>query len=163
MKLAWLDSLQCIKVHKNIITDTLGKKGHQGSSRNDSQQVVPTASHPTTMSLNELLQKNAHLLFHHAPLVHMSRHTEQFGTWVVFVAKPCKPLRSPWENCSCNSNHFDIGDCCWASIKTSICRKGRLQLRLALLPLKTLQQCCLLYTDVCPHAPSHPWMWTSKA
>jgi hypothetical protein len=32
-----------------------------------------------------------------------------------------------------------------------------------LLPLKTLQQCCLLYTDVCPHAPSHPWMWTSKA
>src|SRR5262249_30904379 len=68
-----------IEIHQHRVADRARNDGHGCPAGNDAKQVVPAAANAAGVALDELLQRNAHLLFHVARLVHMAGDAEDLG------------------------------------------------------------------------------------
>uniref|UniRef100_A0A8D8PQ90 Uncharacterized protein n=1 Tax=Cacopsylla melanoneura TaxID=428564 RepID=A0A8D8PQ90_9HEMI len=74
-----LSGHQTVKVHENVLAYTLWNQRGTGSSWNNGQQIIPAPNHISRMSLNQLLEWNAHFFLHSARSVHVARDVEQFS------------------------------------------------------------------------------------
>merc|ERR1719209_143157 len=139
---------QVIKVHQNLVTHRFGDEGSRAATRDNTEEVVPASNDTATVSLYQLLQGNAHLLFHGAGVVHVARDVEKLGARVTSAAHTSKPITAPPADGGSNSNSFNIGDSGGAAKNSNISWEWGLQAGLSLLPLEALNQGSLLSTDV---------------
>ena len=72
----------------------LGDEGSGGTARNDAQQIVPASNNVTGVDLDEVLQRDAHLLLHGAGVVHVAADVEELGATVSGATKAGKPVAS---------------------------------------------------------------------
>src|SRR5690606_35150825 len=128
---------------------------HRGAARNDGEQVVPTAAYAAGMLLNQLTQRNTHLLFHVAGLVDMARDAEKFRARVIGTAKAREPARATAEDLRPDGNALDVVDCRGAAPDADVGREWRLQARLALVALKAFNERGFLTADIGARAAVH--------
>lgn len=100
------------------------------------------------MLLDELLQRDTHLLLDDAWVVHVAADTEQFGALVSLPSKGREPAPTSPADCRRDSYRLHICNGRRTAEETDVSRERRLQTRLALLSLNTLNQRRLLSTDV---------------
>merc|ERR1719504_618076 len=139
---------QIIKVHQNLVTNPFRDEGSRAATRDNTEEVVPASNHSTTVSLYQLLQRDAHLLLHGAGVVHVARDVEKLGAGVTSATHTSKPFTTPPADSRSNSNSFNIGDSGGAAKNSNISREWGLQTGLPLLALKAFNQSSLLSTDV---------------
>ena len=121
---------------------------HRRAAGDDRQQIVPAAAHAAGMPLDQLAQRDAHLLFHIAGLVHMARDAEQLGARVVGLAEPGEPGRPAPQDVRHGGDGFDVVDGCRRAPQARIGGEGRFQARLALLAFEAFELGCFLAADV---------------
>lgn len=136
----------------------------------------------TCVSLDELFQRDGHLLLHSAGVVHMTRDVEQFCTRVSLPAEAHKPRPSTATDGGCHRHRLHVGDSrratkhtfnkrrkhsscqeeptgtygCYALPElTNICRERRLETRLPLFSLQGLYEGGFFSTDVRTGATHH--------
>merc|ERR1719445_3052774 len=143
-----LSCYQSIKIHHDVVTDLLGDKGSRGTSRNDTQEIVPASNNVTSMDLDEVLQRDAHLLLHGAGVVHVATDVKELGAAVPGATKTGKPVGSSPADSGSYGHGLHVGHCGGAAEDANISREGRLQARFTLLALQRLNQSRLLPTDV---------------
>ena len=119
-----------------------------GAAGDDGLEVIPAADHTTTVSINQLFKRDAHLFFNSDGVVDMSTDAEEFGARVVLTAETIEPTGSAPHDCRANRDGFDVRHRGWAPIKTSISWEGRLQSGTTGFSLKTLNQTGLLAADI---------------
>merc|ERR1719341_308226 len=137
-----------VKVHHDIIAHLLWYQRSRGTTRDDTKKVIPASNDSSTVNFNELLQSDAHLLFHSARVVDMSTDIEELGATVPLATKPKEPLStSPADGWS-HSNSLHIGDSGGAAKHSNISWEWRLQPGLSLLAFQGLDESSFLSTDV---------------
>ena len=99
-----------------LITNTssylLGDKGSGRASRNDTQEIVPASNDVTSVDLDEVLQRDAHLLLHGAGVVHVAADVEELGATVPGTTKAGEPIgTSSKMNIVISLSIFDISMC----------------------------------------------------
>merc|ERR1719474_497910 len=139
---------QVVKVHQNFVTNRFGDEGSGAASRDDTEQVVPAADHSAAVALDQLLQGDAHLLFHRAGVVHVARDVEQLGAGVPGAAHAGEPVSSPPADGGSHGDSLDVGDSGGTAEDTDVSGEWGLQAGLALLTLQALDQGGLLSADV---------------
>ena len=85
-----------------------GQYRHGAAARYDSEQVVPPAPDTPTMFLNQLLQRDTHLLLDDTRIVHVSADAEQLRALVSFPSKTGEPAGTPSADSRRNSNSLDV-------------------------------------------------------
>ncbi len=100
------------------------------------------------MTLDQLAEGNAHLLFHVARLVHVAGDAEELGAGVVRTADAREPGSTSAQDGRRDSDRFDVVHRGRAAIEAGAGRERRLQPRHALLALEALQQRGLLAADI---------------
>ena len=91
------------------------------------------------MFVDKLAQRNSHLFFDIAGLVHVPRNTEQLGSGILWPAQTGEPFRAASEYGWYDGDGFDIVDRGGAAIKTGTRRKRRLQTWLTGLAFEAFQ------------------------
>ena len=71
----------------------LGRQRHRRAAWDHRQQVVPAAAHAAACLIDELLERDAHLLFDVAGLVHMAGDAEQLGAGILRPADARRTTR----------------------------------------------------------------------
>ena len=127
----------------------LGDEGSGGTARNDAQQIVPASNNVTGVDLDEVLQRDAHLLLHGAGVVHVAADVEELGAAVPGTTKAGEPIGSSskmsivisltifdismcWLLPADSGGHghsLHVGDGGGAAEHTNISREGRLEAR----------------------------------
>merc|ERR1719209_1154694 len=146
---------QVVKVHQNFVTNPFGNEGSRASTRDYTEQVVPASNNVAAMSLDQLFEGDAHLLFHSARVVHVAGDVEKLGAGVASTAHASKPITTPPADSRSNSNSLNIGDGSGTAKNSNISGERGLQAGLALLPLQALNQGRLLTTDVGASSAMH--------
>lgn len=72
----------------------------------------------TCVSLNELLQRDGHLLLHSAGVVDMTRDVEQFSSRVSLSAEACKPGSSTTTDGRRHRHRLHVSNSRWATEDT---------------------------------------------
>src|SRR5205814_4741393 len=82
-----------VEIHQQRVAliGTCRHDRHRRAARDDREQIVPTATHPAGMGLEELAQWNAHRLLDVARLLDMAGDAEQFGAGIVRSADRGEP------------------------------------------------------------------------
>mmetsp|Transcript_4070 Transcript_4070/g.8194 ORF Transcript_4070/g.8194 Transcript_4070/m.8194 type:complete len:343 (+) Transcript_4070:92-1120(+) len=131
---------QVIKVHQGFITEGLVQDGNGRTTRDAGLDGVPAIAHTTAVLFDQIPQRNRHGLFHNFGALDMSRNRKELGTAVIFTAKRSKPRGTTTQNCRRDCNGFHIGDRRRTSKDTYAGGEWRLETRLALLTLETLDK-----------------------
>lgn len=139
---------QRVEVHQNLLAVFLGKHPHRGSARNDCQEIIPASLDPSCMSLDNLPQRNAHLLFHSAGIVHVPRDAEELCSVVVLSSEWGEPGSPSPQYCWGYRDCLHVGDSCRAAVETRVRGEGRLQSWLSRFALQALNQGRFLPADV---------------
>ena len=121
---------------------------HRRAAGDDRQQIVPAAAHAAGMLLDQLAERDAHLLFDVARLVHVAGDAEQLGAGVVRAADAGEPRRAAAQDGRRDGDRFDVVDRRRAAIEADIGRERRLQARLALLAFEAFEQRRFLAADI---------------
>ena len=101
------------------------------------------------MPLEQLAQRDAHLLLDHAGLLDVAGDLEQLGAGVVGLAERREPGRRRGAGCRrATAIDLDVVDGGRRAVEADVGRERRLQPRHALLALEALQQRRLLAADV---------------
>src|ERR1700724_2897592 len=143
-----LDRLQAVKIHQHCLADRFRETRHARTPGDDSQKVVPAAAHSAAMPVDQLLERNAHLLFDVAGRVHMTRQTVDLGTGVSRPPDPGEPRRTSAQYRRYDRDSLDIVNCAWTAIETNLRRKRRFQPRLALASFEALEKPRLLAANI---------------
>ena len=91
------------------------------------------------MLLKELLQRDGHLLLHHAGVVDVAAQGEQLHTVVVLAAQTVEPVGTATENAGRHRHCLAVRDRRGTAVQTRIRGEWGLQTGLALLALQGLQ------------------------
>lgn len=126
----------------------LGQDRHRRTSRNDTEEVVPSASHAATVLLYEFLQGNRHLLLHDARLVDVSTDAEQLCALVALSAEASEPSGATTNDGRCDGDRLNVGNGGRATEQSDIGGERWLEPRLALLALDRLNQRGLFSANV---------------
>lgn len=102
------------------------------------------------MLLNKILERDAHLLLHDTRVVDVTADAEQLGALVAFAPEAREPRGTASADGGGDSDRLDVSDGRRASEQSNVSGEGRLETRLALLALQTLNQRRLLSADVRP-------------
>lgn len=140
--------LETVKVHDLVVADVLGQDRSGGTTRDDGQEVVPSASDTTAVLVNELAERDGHLLFDGARVVDVTGDTEELGALVSLTAKPGEPASSAAADGRGDGDGLDVGDSGRASEETDGSRERGLETGLARLSLNGLNQRSLLAAHV---------------
>ena len=100
------------------------------------------------MFLDELLQRDGHLLLHHDGVVDVSRDAEQFCASVVWPAQRSKPIGASAEDRGRHGHGLHIGHRRGAAKQADVGREWGLDARFALATFQRLNQSCFLAADV---------------
>ena len=125
-----------------------GQDGNGRTTWHDTEKVVPAANDTTTMLLNEVLERNTHLLLYDARVVDVAANAEQLGALITGTTETCEPWSTATANGWGDSDSLNVGDGGRAAEETNVGGEWRLQTRLALLALQTLDERSLLSTHV---------------
>lgn len=140
--------LEGIKVHQLFVADVLGENGSGRTTGDDGLEVVPSTSDTTTVLLNQLSERDGHLLFDSDGVVDVAGDTEELSALVSLTTEASKPASTSSANSRSDSDSLDIGDSGGASEKTDSSRERGLKTRLSGLALEGLDQRGLFTTDV---------------
>mmetsp|Transcript_19209 Transcript_19209/g.34218 ORF Transcript_19209/g.34218 Transcript_19209/m.34218 type:complete len:476 (-) Transcript_19209:63-1490(-) len=147
--------LQRIKVHQHVVTHGLGDHGDGGAAGDDGQQVVPPPAHTPSVLLDQLAQRDGHLLLNRARRVHVPADAEELGARVVGAPKGGEPIGAAAQDGGRHRHRLHVGHGGGAAVEADARGKRRLQPRFPLLPLKRFDQRRFLATDVRTGAPVH--------
>ncbi len=125
-----------------------GRQRHRRAARDHRQQIVPAAAHAARVPLEQLAQRNAHLLLDHARLLDVARDLEQLGAGVVGLAQHREPCGAPAQDIAGHGDGLDIVDGGRRAVEPGVGGERRLQARLALLALQAFQQRGFLAADI---------------
>ena len=121
---------------------------HRRAARDHGEQVVPAAAHAAGMALDQLAQRDAHLLFDVARLVHVAGNAEQLGAGVVRPADAANQAAPRRMMSGRPRDGLDVVDRGRAAVEADIGRERRLEPRHALLAFQAFQQRGLLAADI---------------
>ena len=79
-----------------------------GAAGDDGLEVIPAADHTTTVSIDQLFERDAHLFFNSDRIVDMSTDAEEFGARVILTAEAIEPTGSAPHNCGANRDSLDV-------------------------------------------------------
>src|SRR5665213_3535783 len=139
---------EAVEIHQHRVADGFGNQGHRSTARNHRQKIVPATAHAAGVLLDQFAQRNAHLVFHIAGLVHMARNAEDLGAGIVGPANAGKPISAAAQDGGRDRDAFHIIDSGGAAIEAHIGGEWRLQPRLALFAFQRFQQRGLFTTDI---------------
>ena len=63
---------QGVKIHQDVVTDILRQTGGGRATRDHGEEIVPATTNAACMLVDEFLQRDAHLFFDVARIVHMA-------------------------------------------------------------------------------------------
>ena len=78
---------QRVEVHQHILAELLWQETHTGPPGNDGLEVVPAANHTAAVAVDELPQRNRHLLLYGTGIVDVAGNAEELGAAVVGPAE----------------------------------------------------------------------------
>jgi hypothetical protein len=140
--------LKGVEIHQHGIADRLGQQRHRGAARDHRQQVVPAAAHAAGVGFDQLLERDAHLLFDIARLLDVPGDAEDLGAGVLGPAEAGPPGRATAQNLGCDGDGLDVVDRRGAAVEAHGGGERRLEARLTLLAFQALEQRGLLAADV---------------
>ena len=79
-------------------TELFGDHGRAAAAGDDGLEVVPAADDAAGVALDQLLQRDRHLLLDRARRVHVARNVEQLRARVALPAEADKPIATPTAN-----------------------------------------------------------------
>lgn len=79
--------LECVEVHELVVANLPGQNGSGGATRDDSLEVVPASNDTTAVLVNELTERDGHLLLDSAGVVDVARNTEELSTGVALATE----------------------------------------------------------------------------
>lgn len=135
-----LGVLEGVEVHELVVAHALGDDGGGGTTGDDGQKVVPATTDTTAVAIDQLTERDGHLLLDGARVVDVARDTEQLGSLVSLTAESGKPLSTTTADGWGNGNGLDVCDGARASEETDGGGEWRLQTRLSGLALERLDQ-----------------------
>jgi hypothetical protein len=101
--------------------------------------------------VDELAERDGHLLLDGGGVVDVTRDTEELGTSVALTAERVEPTSTATDDSRGDSDGLDVGDGGRATEDTNGSREWRLQAGLAGLALERLDERGLLTADVSAH------------
>lgn len=122
-----------------LLLTHLVQRARRRSSGNHRLQILPAASHAARVLLQEVAQRNAHLLLHHAGVVHVAADGEQLHARVVLATQTAEPLGAATQNRRRHRHRLAVRHRRRTPVQTRVGGEWRLQTRLALLALQRLQ------------------------
>jgi hypothetical protein len=140
--------LEGVEVHQLVVANALGQNGSGRTTWDDGLKVVPATTDTTAVLVNQLTERNGHLLLDSARVVDVSGDTEELGTLVALTTEASEPVTAATANGGSDSHGLDVGNGGRASEETDGSRERRLQARLSGLALERLDQRGLLTADV---------------
>lgn len=147
-----LGVLEGVEVHELVVGHGLGDDGSRRATGDNGEQVVPTTADTSTVLLDQLAQRDGHLLLDCDGVVDVTGDTEKLGTGVTFTTEGREPAGTTAHDGRCDSNGLDVGDCAGATEQTDCGGEGRLETGLAGLTLNGLDERGLLTTNVGTHS-----------
>ena len=84
------------------------KAARKRTTRNNGQQIIPTAAHAAGVLFKQFLQRNAHFFLNIARIIDVTGNAKQFGAGISFTPQSGKPATAPAANGRRNGNAFDI-------------------------------------------------------
>lgn len=149
---AGLAVLEGVKVHQLVVADVFRQDRRRRASGDDGLEVVPAAAHASAVLLDQLAQRDRHLLLDRARVVDVSRDAEELRALVSFPPEPGEPLGPPAGDGRAHGHRLDVGHGRRAPEEADGGGEGGLQARLAGLSLQRLDQRRLLAAHVRAHA-----------
>eukprot|EP00307_Rebecca_sp_RCC1486_P004752 CAMPEP_0119406326 /NCGR_PEP_ID=MMETSP1335-20130426/696_1 /TAXON_ID=259385 /ORGANISM="Chrysoculter rhomboideus, Strain RCC1486" /LENGTH=470 /DNA_ID=CAMNT_0007430399 /DNA_START=300 /DNA_END=1708 /DNA_ORIENTATION=+ len=137
-----------VEVHQHVVASLLGQDRHGRAARDHAEQVVPATTHATAVLLQQVAQRDAHLLLDGDRVVHVTRDAEELRAGVVLAAEAGEPVTTAAHDRWCHRNGLNVGHRRRAAVQPGVGRKWGLEARLAGLSLERLEQAGLLATDV---------------
>ncbi len=139
---------QTVEIHQHCVANRLRQQRHRRTAGDHRQQIVPTAAHAAAMLVDQLAERDTHLLFDVAWLVHVAGYAKELRAGVVRSAKRREPRPAAAQDRRRHRNRLDVVDGRRATIEADVRGERRLQARHALLTLKALQQRRFFTADV---------------
>lgn len=143
-----LTILEGIKVHQLVVANILGKNGCGGATGDNGKKVVPATTDTAAVLLNQLTERNRHLLLDSDGVVDVPGDTKQLGALVTLAAKAGEPVAATAADSRGDSNGLDVGDCRGAAEETDGSRERWLKTGLARLAFERLDEGRLLTADI---------------
>jgi hypothetical protein len=133
---------------QHLLTSLPWDNWYRTSSRNDPLQILPSAPDTTAVLLQQLLERNTHLLLDNTWVVDVSGDTEQLGPAVPLASESGKPATASTSDRGGDSDGLDVGYGGRTAEETDIGGEWGLETGLALLPLQRLDESGLFSADV---------------
>ena len=149
---AGLRVLEGVEVHELVIAGGLGQDGRGGAAGDDGLQVVPAAAHAAAVLVDELAQRDRHLLLDGARVVDVTRDAEELGAGVALAPERVEPRRAPPADGRRDRDRFHVGHGRGTAEEADGGGEGRLQPWLARLALERLDERRFLAAHVGAHA-----------
>jgi hypothetical protein len=143
--------LKGVKVHELVVADVLGEDGSGRAAGDDSLEVVPAADDAAAVLVDELAERDGHLLLDGGGVVDVARDTEELGTGVTLATERVEPTSTATDDGGGDSDGLDVGDGGRATEDTDGSREWGLQAGLAGLALERFDEGGLLTADVSAH------------
>jgi hypothetical protein len=143
--------LEGVKVHELVVADVLGEDGGGRATGDDGLEVVPAADDTAAVLVDELAERDGHLLLDGGGVVDVAGDTEELGTSVTLATERVEPASTATDDSRGDSDGLDVGNGGRAAEETNGSREWGLQAGLAGLALEGLDERSLLATDVSAH------------
>jgi len=143
--------LEGVEVHELLVADVLGEDGGGRATGDDGLEVVPAADDTTAVLVDELTERDGHLLLNGGGVVDVAGNTEELGTGVALTTERVEPTSTATDDSRGDSDGLDVGDGRRATEDTDGSREWGLQAGLAGLALERLNKGGLLTADVGAH------------
>lgn len=118
-----------VKVHDCLRTLLSIQHGHRRPAWDDRLEIVPATNHAPCVSLDQLLQWDAHLFFHRDRVVNVATDAEQLCARVFRSAKAFEPAAASTHDRWANSHGLHVGHSRRATVEAGVGRERRLQAR----------------------------------
>jgi hypothetical protein len=128
--------LEAIEIHDLVIADVLRKDWSRRATWDDGLEVVPTTTDATAVLLDQLAERDGHLLLNSARVVNVARDTEKLGARVTLTTEAVEPFTTSSNDGWCHSDGLNVCDCAGASKETDSSWERWLQTRLSSLALE---------------------------
>lgn len=105
-----LGVLKGVEVYELVVGDRLGNNGSRRTAGNDGIQVVPAATDTSAVLLDQLAQRDGHLLLNSDGVADVTGDTEQLGIGVTLTTEGRELAGSAAHDGGNDSHGLDIGD-----------------------------------------------------
>lgn len=140
--------LERVVVHQALLGSLTGDDGDRATAGDDTLEVAPATTDTTAVLLEQLLERDRHLLLDNTRVVDVARDTEELGAGVALTTEASEPSTTTTGDRWGDGDSLDVGDGRGAAKETDVGGERRLKTGLALLALERLDKSSLLTTDV---------------